>query len=90
MIEFKNVSKTFSSNGQDVHALQNIQLTIEKGDIYGVIGFSGAGKSTLIRTVNLIERPTAGEIIVNNENLVSYSLERYSVLSEILDDLSTF
>ncbi|GAF20490.1 methionine ABC transporter ATP-binding protein [Bacillus sp. JCM 19047] len=71
MIEFKNVSKTFSSNGQDVHALQNIQLTIEKGDIYGVIGFSGAGKSTLIRTVNLIERPTAGEIIVNNENLVS-------------------
>lgn len=70
MIEFKGVSKTFSSNGQDIHALREIDLQIEKGDIYGVIGFSGAGKSTLIRTVNLIERPTAGEVIVNKENLM--------------------
>lgn len=70
MIEFKGVSKIFSSNGQDIHALREIDLQVEKGDIYGVIGFSGAGKSTLIRTVNLIERPTAGEVIVNKENLM--------------------
>ena len=52
MIEIKNISKTFHQKKQAFKALHNINLTIEKGDIVGIIGFSGAGKSTLIRTVN--------------------------------------
>ncbi|WP_054707526.1 methionine ABC transporter ATP-binding protein [Bacillus sp. JCM 19041] len=69
MIEFKQVSKTYHTNGKTINALDQIDLKIEQGDIYGVIGFSGAGKSTLLRTVNLLERPTSGEIIVNNKNV---------------------
>ncbi|PZU19063.1 MAG: DL-methionine transporter ATP-binding subunit, partial [Chryseobacterium sp.] len=63
MIEIKNISKTFHHKKQSFKALDNISLTIEKGDIVGIIGFSGAGKSTLIRTVNLLEKPDNGEII---------------------------
>lgn len=73
MIQFNNVSKVFESKGKKVTALKNIQLTVEKGDIFGVIGFSGAGKSTLIRTINLLEYPTAGEILVNGINLAELS-----------------
>lgn len=73
MIEFKNVSKVFESKGKKVEALKNIQLSVEKGDIFGVIGFSGAGKSTLIRTINLLEYPTSGEILVDGQNLTELS-----------------
>lgn len=69
MITFRNVSKVYESKEQKVEALKNIDLTIHKGDIFGVIGFSGAGKSTLIRTVNLLETPTNGEVIVDGKNL---------------------
>ena len=69
MIEFRGVSKVFSSGGKKVEALKEINMTVAKGDIFGVIGFSGAGKSTLIRTVNLLEYPTSGEIIVEGTNL---------------------
>lgn len=69
MIEFRGVSKTFESHGKKIEALTDINLIIKKGDIFGVIGFSGAGKSTLIRTVNLLESPTSGEIIVDGNNL---------------------
>ncbi|WP_059105966.1 methionine ABC transporter ATP-binding protein [Shouchella shacheensis] len=71
MIEFKNVSKTFQTDGGKLKALDNVSLEINKGEVYGVIGFSGAGKSTLIRCVNLLERPTEGEVIVNGEVLTS-------------------
>ena len=60
MIEFKNVSKTFSLGKREVHAVKDVSLFVEKGEIYGIIGFSGAGKSTLLRLVNMLERPTAG------------------------------
>lgn len=73
MIEFRQVSKTFESRGNNVEALTDVNLTIKKGDIFGVIGFSGAGKSTLIRTVNLLEYPTSGEIIVEGSNLAKLS-----------------
>ncbi|MDQ0246685.1 D-methionine transport system ATP-binding protein [Bacillus fengqiuensis] len=73
MIEFRDVSKIFESNGRKIHALKNINVTVEKGDIFGVIGFSGAGKSTLIRTVNLLEQPTSGQIIVDKQDLVKLS-----------------
>ncbi|MFD1607958.1 methionine ABC transporter ATP-binding protein [Oceanobacillus luteolus] len=73
MIEFRQVSKVFDSGGKKVEALKNIQLSVNKGDIFGVIGFSGAGKSTLIRTVNLLEYPTSGEVIVKGKNLAKLS-----------------
>ena len=73
MIELKNVSKTFDSGTGEVDALKNVSLTIEDGDIYGIIGMSGAGKSTLVRCINLLERPTSGEVIVNGEHLDTMS-----------------
>src|SRR5690625_771673 len=71
MIEFQNVSKVFTSKAKEVTALKDVDLTVNKGDIFGVIGFSGAGKSTLVRTVNLLETPTSGKVLVNGENLAA-------------------
>ena len=68
MIEIKNISKTFRQKKQSFKALDNVSLNIEKSDIVGIIGFSGAGKSTLIRTVNLLEKPDNGEIIINGKD----------------------
>lgn len=68
MIEIRNISKTFHQKKQSFKALDQVSLTIEKGDIVGIIGFSGAGKSTLIRTVNLLERPDEGEVIINGRD----------------------
>ena len=62
MIELKNVSKTFDSGTGEVDALKNVSLTIRDGDIYGIIGMSGAGKSTLVRCINLLEKPSSGEM----------------------------
>ena len=73
MIEFQHVSKVFESGEKKIEALKEIHLKIEKGDIFGVIGFSGAGKSTLIRTVNLLEYPSSGEVLVEGRNLVELS-----------------
>ena len=73
MIELKNVCKTFDSVTGEVDALKDVSLTINDGDIYGIIGMSGAGKSTLVRCINLLERPTSGEIIVNGERLDTMS-----------------
>lgn len=64
MIHIENLSKVYDSGGQTVEALKNINLTINKGDIYGIIGLSGAGKSSLVRCINLLEKPTSGEIII--------------------------
>ncbi|KMT22415.1 methionine ABC transporter ATP-binding protein [Clostridium cylindrosporum] len=69
IIQIKNVSKVFKNKGNTVEALKNVNISVSKGDIFGVIGFSGAGKSTLIRLVNLLEKPTSGEVIVNGKNL---------------------
>lgn len=69
MIEFENVSKVFQGKGSDVEALKNVNLKIESGDIYGIIGFSGAGKSTLIRTINALEKPTEGRVLIDGEDI---------------------
>lgn len=69
MIELRNISKTFKTAEGTVEALKNVNLTVCDGDIYGIIGMSGAGKSTLVRCINLLERPTAGEVLINGENL---------------------
>ncbi|WP_099158950.1 methionine ABC transporter ATP-binding protein [Virgibacillus ndiopensis] len=73
MITFEKVTKIYESTGKQVKALDDVDLHIEKGEIYGVIGFSGAGKSSLIRCVNLLERPTSGKVVVNNQDLLSLS-----------------
>ena len=71
MIKIENVNKTFLMKKREIHALQNINLEINAGEIFGIIGYSGAGKSTLIRCINLLERPTTGSIIVDGEELTS-------------------
>lgn len=68
MIEIKNLSKVFQA-GTDVAALNGIDLTVEDGDIYGIIGMSGAGKSTLLRCISLLETPTTGTISVDGQEL---------------------
>ena len=70
MIHLQNISKTFYTKAGVVQALSDIDLRVAEGEICGVIGRSGAGKSTLIRCVNLLERPTAGEVIVDGQNLL--------------------
>lgn len=69
MIEIKNLSKTFLSGDGTVEALKNVSLTIEDGDIYGIIGMSGAGKSTLVRCINMLERPTDGQVLIDGCDL---------------------
>ncbi|WP_431090272.1 methionine ABC transporter ATP-binding protein [Paenibacillus sp. 8b26] len=69
MIKFEQVSKIFSLPNRKVSALENVTLSVGKGEIFGVIGFSGAGKSTLLRLVNLLERPSEGRIVVNDQDI---------------------
>ena len=73
IIELKKLSKIFGSGDSQVAALQNVDLQVEKGDIFGIIGLSGAGKSTLVRCINLLERPDEGGVLFHGKNLVSMS-----------------
>lgn len=76
MITIQDVSKTFVVNKESVHALQHVSLTINKGDIFGIIGFSGAGKSTLLRMVNALEVPTSGHVEVDGHNINELSFNQ--------------
>lgn len=69
MIQVENLCKRFNTKGGTVEAAKNISFSIEKGEIFGIIGLSGAGKSTLVRCLNLLERPTSGTVRVNGKNL---------------------
>ena len=71
MIRLENISKTFNTKDADVHAVRDVTLEIQDGEIFGIIGFSGAGKSTLVRCINLLERPTKGRVFVNGAELTS-------------------
>lgn len=71
MITLSHVSKVFSQPGQEVRALDDVSLHVNKGEIFGVVGASGAGKSTLIRCVNLLERPSTGTVTVSGQELTS-------------------
>lgn len=73
MIELINVSKRFTTKNKTIQALSDVSLTVEKGEIFGVIGTSGAGKSTLIRCVNLLEKPNEGKVIVDGIELTKLS-----------------
>lgn len=73
LIKFDNVNKVFGSNSKEVHAVKDVTLTINQGEIFGIVGFSGAGKSTLLRLVNLLERPTSGSVIVKEREINTIS-----------------
>lgn len=73
MIKISNVSKEYNTPYGKITALKNINLTIKKGDIFGIIGFSGAGKSTLIRCINRLEEPDSGNIIIDNLDITTLS-----------------
>ena len=74
MIEMKGVSKEYISKGISVMALNDVNLKVDEGDFFGVIGYSGAGKSTLIRLVNYLEKPSKGKVFVNRIDLDSYTI----------------
>ena len=69
LIELRHLTKTFKGKTQTVEALRDINLCIDQGDIYGIIGMSGAGKSTLVRCINYLERPTSGNVIIDGKDL---------------------
>ena len=73
MIQVENLCKRFETKGGTVEAAKNISFSIEKGEIFGIIGLSGAGKSTLVRCLNLLERPTSGTVKINGKNLTELS-----------------
>lgn len=79
MIELIGLSKTFEGEQEKVHALKNVSLEIQNGEVFGVIGYSGAGKSTLIRCINLLEKPTEGKVIINGEELTALSMRALRV-----------
>ena len=69
MIEIKNLCKTYSLTDGSVEALKDVSLSIPDGDVFGIIGMSGAGKSTLVRCINMLERPTAGSVVIDVKDL---------------------
>ncbi|MDF6705702.1 ATP-binding cassette domain-containing protein, partial [Escherichia coli] len=76
MIELKGISQHFrGADGHDVHALRDVDLTIDRGEIFGIIGRSGAGKSTLVRVINLLNRPTSGTVTVAGQELTALNAD---------------
>lgn len=73
LIEIKNLSKIYESKNSKVHALEDINLTIHDGEIYGIIGLSGAGKSSLLRCINMLEKPTSGQVIIDGKDMTRLS-----------------
>ena len=79
MIELNHINKTYSSKKNEIHALREVSLKIEDGEIFGIIGFSGAGKSTLVRCINLLEIPDSGDVMVDGVNLLKLSAKDLNV-----------
>jgi len=75
MIQLTEIHKTYKVGNKEVEALKGVSLNVEKGQIFGVIGFSGAGKSTLLRTINLLEKPTSGSVVVNGQDMLSLNVK---------------
>ena len=82
MIRFENVSKSFPGRGGTVHALKEVSLEVARGDIYGIVGYSGAGKSTLLRTINGLELPTSGRVVVDGQDIASLGGRELSAIRQ--------
>ena len=80
VIEILNVEKVFKNKKSEVHALRNVSLKVEKGDIFGIVGYSGAGKSTLLRLVNLLEKPTSGSVKIEKREIINLSEKELNIL----------
>ena len=80
MIEIKHLTKIYPSKSGNTVALNDIDLTIPDGAIFGVIGLSGAGKSTLVRCINMLEKPTAGSVIIDGEDITCVKAKRLNLL----------
>lgn len=68
-IELRDVEVAFHERGREVRAVRGVSLNVEQGEVFGIVGFSGAGKSTLVRTINLLERPTAGRVLIDGKDI---------------------
>lgn len=94
MIQLQHVCKTYGEGDNAHHALRNVNLTINDGDVFGIIGASGAGKSTLVRCLNLLERPTEGAILYDGRDITGLSgralLELRSQVGMIFQNFSLF
>ncbi|MFT8315095.1 MAG: ATP-binding cassette domain-containing protein [Clostridium sp.] len=75
MIELKDVSVVFNEKNTKVEAVKDVNLTINKGEIFGIVGLSGAGKSTLVRTINLLQKPSSGKVIIDGEDITNLNGE---------------
>ena len=73
IIEIKNLTKTFGSGENQVEALRDVNISVNPGEIFGIIGLSGAGKSTLVRCINLLERPNEGQVLFHGQNMMTMS-----------------
>ena len=73
IIQLRHLTKRFGGGDGQVHALEDVSIDVGAGEIFGVIGLSGAGKSTLVRCINLLERPTDGEVIVDGRSMTALS-----------------
>jgi D-methionine transport system ATP-binding protein len=73
MIEVRDVTKIYSAKGKEIVGVKNVSLSIEKGEIFGIVGYSGAGKSSLLRCLNLLEKPTSGEILIDGISITKLS-----------------
>lgn len=73
MVKLEQVNKIFYKNKVGIQALKDVSLQIDQGDVFGIIGYSGSGKSTLVRTINLLERPTSGNVYLSDRNITSLS-----------------
>ena len=73
VIRLEHIEKVFHDGKDNFEALRDVSLDVEEGDIFGIIGLSGAGKSTLVRCINLLERPTSGEVLVDGQNIMALS-----------------
>lgn len=76
VIELTDINVTFRQKDREIVAVQNETISIEKGDIYGIVGYSGAGKSTLVRTINLLQRPTSGKVIVDGTDMLALTPQK--------------
>ncbi|MEE0338053.1 methionine ABC transporter ATP-binding protein [Acidaminococcus fermentans] len=76
MIELQHIDKIYHTSSGDLHALKDINLTINEGEIFGIIGLSGAGKSTLVRCINMLEKPTSGKVIVDGKEMTALGEEQ--------------
>ncbi|CAJ1184930.1 ABC-type metal ion transport system, ATPase component [Companilactobacillus paralimentarius DSM 13238 = JCM 10415] len=73
IIQLKDIDVTFHNEGKTIEAVKDVSINVNKGDVFGVIGYSGAGKSTLVRVINLLQKPTSGTVVVNDQNLTQLS-----------------